>query len=563
MLKLSHSINRKFMMTFTVVILLSSLMFTASFYVVSTGIINQQVLPQFDKVLRTSSKDIFRQMDTSQALQLLKGKENSRFAVESYLSQKVEEFQLDSAYLIDLQENEATLIGVSDESLMKVGDKLELQEAMKSAESKGQASITDLYEDQYGYHKTAYIALPGSTAILAVSMDATFIKDKEAFILWICLLISLTVIVIGLLGAYIVSSRITKPMKKLVTATEKMAQGDFRETVDYTSKDEVGKLAESFRSMSKQLQDMIGKVMTTSRAVVDGSGYLNQSAATFKELTERSGAATSEIEKGSYTIASTTAENARAMEEISQGVQHIATSSAEVTEKIGQASNEAMTGNELAQTAVSQMKLVEEAAAKSRESIAALNDRSESISTTVSTIMEITKQINILSLNAAIEAARAGENGKGFAVVAEEVRKLAEQSRLATDQISENLLGIREEAMNSVQAMDVVGDEIHSGTERVTQASNAFEQLTELINNINMTIQSVSASTQEVSAGTEEVTASVEEAANITGKSLKSIEEIAGYAEQQIKEMEEHTKTVQELYNHALILQNEVLKFKI
>lgn len=563
MLKLGHSINRKFMVTFTVVILLSSLMFTVSFYVVSLGIITEQVLPQFDKVLRTSSKDIFRQLDTSQALQLLNGKENSRFAVESYLSDKTEEYQLDTAYLIDLQESEATVIGVSKGSLMNVGDKLEIQEAMKSAESKGDATITDLYADQFGYHKTAYIKLPGSTAVLAVSMDATFIKDKEASILWICLLISLAIVVIGLLGTYFVSNRITKPLKKLVSATEKMAQGDFRETVDFTSKDEVGKLAESFRIMSKQLQDMIGKVMTTSKAVVDGSGYLNQSTATFKELTERSGAATGEIEKGSYTIASAAAENARAMEEISQGVQHIATSSAEVTEKIGQASNEAMTGNELAQTAVSQMKLVEEAASKSRESIATLSDRSESISETVGAIMEITKQVNILSLNASIEAARAGEHGKGFAVVAEEIRKLAEQSRIATDQISENLLGIREEAMNSVQAMDLVGEEIQSGTERVTQASSAFEQLTELINNINMTIQSVSASTQEVSAGTEQVTASVEESANITGNSLKSIEEIAGYSEQQIKEMEEHSKTVQDLYNQALILQNEVLKFKI
>lgn len=563
MLKLNQSINRKFMITFTLVILLSSLMFTGSFYAVSIGIIKEQVLPQFDKVLKTSSKDIFKQLDTSQALQLLKGKENSRFTVESYLTQKVEEFQLDSAYLFDLQETEATVIGISENSPMKVGDKLEIQEAMKSAESKGNASITDLYTDQFGYHKTGYIALPGSTAVLAVSMDATFIKDKEASILWICLLISLAVIVSGLLGAYFVSNRITKPLKRLVSATEKMAKGDFRESIDFTSKDEVGKLAESFRTMTKHLQEMITKVMTTSQAVVDSSGYLNQSVTTIKELTERSGAATSEIEKGSYTIASTAAENARAMEEISQGVQHIATSSAEVTEKIGQASSEALSGNELAQTAVSQMKLVEEAAGKSRHSISALNERSESISATVNTIMEITKQINILSLNAAIEAARAGEHGKGFAVVADEVRKLAEQSRIATDQISENLLGIREEAMNSVQAMETVGHEIQSGSDRVTQASAAFEQLTELIYNINMTIQSVSASTQEVSAGTEEVTASVEEAANITGKSLKSIEEIANYASQQITEMEEHTKTVQDLYNHALILQKEVLKFKV
>lgn len=563
MFKTKHSINRKFMFTFAVVIILSSVLFSTSFLVVSMGIINKNVLPQFDKVLQTSSKDIFKNLDTTQALQLLKGKENSRFVVESYLSDKVEEYQLHTAYILDLQKDKATVIGVNENSKMKIGDSLAIQEAMLAAESKGNARISELYSDQFGSHKTAYIALPGSTALLAVGMDATFIEEKRTEIYWICFGISIFVIAVGMIVAYLNSRRITNPIKKLAAVTEKMAQGDFREQIDIVAKDEVGHLADSFRTMTAQLKEMIGKVLETSQSVVNGSDQLLHSTATYKELTEKSGAATLEIKEGSYTIASTAAENARAMEEISQGVQHIATSSAEVSEKIGQASKEAGSGNELAKTAVEQMKQVEQAAIQSRDSIAVLNERSESIASVVSVIMEITKQINILALNAAIEAARAGEYGKGFAVVAEEVRKLAEQSRNATDQIGEYLLSIREEAVNSVNAMDHVSEEIKSGRERVNQASLAFGQLTDLIYNINMTIQSVSASTQEVSAGTEEVTASVEEAANITAKSLQSIEEIANYSGQQISETEIHSKTVQALFDQALTLKASVEKFKM
>lgn len=563
MLKVNHSIGRKFMATFAIVIILSSLLFSLSFYFVSMGIINRNVLPQFDRVLQTSSKDIFKEMDTTQALQLLNGKENSRVIVESYLSEKVEEFQLHTAYLLDLKEDQAIVIGVNEGSPMKVGDQLEVQEAMRKAESKGKASISPLYSDQFGSHKTAYIALPGSSALLAVGMDATFIEDKKAEIFWICMGIFLLVILVGMLVAYLNSRRITNPIKKLEEVTSLMAQGDFRQEIGVTSKDEVGRLADSFRIMTAQLKAMIGQVLETSRNVVDGSDQLLHSASTFKELTEQSGAATLEIEKGSFTIASTAAENARAMEEISLGVQHIATSSAVVTEKIGQASAEAESGNMLANTAVEQMKSIEQAAVKSRDYISVLNERSESIAAVVGVIMDITKQINILALNAAIEAARAGEHGKGFAVVAEEVRKLAEQSRSATDQIGEYLLSIREEAMNSVNAMELVSHEIKSGRERVDQAGFAFGQLTELIRTINSTIQSVSASTQEVSAGTEEVTASVEEAANITAKSLQSIEQIADYANRQMSEMELHTETVQSLYRQALTMQEAVEKFKI
>ncbi|MGG6314562.1 methyl-accepting chemotaxis protein [Paenibacillus macerans] len=559
---INRSISRKLMSTFAVVIVVSSLLFSVSFYYISMGIINQNVLPQFDKVLLTSTQDIFKRLDTTQSLQLLSGKENSRFTVETYLTKSAKDFSLNTAYLIHLQEDGATVLAANENSGMKPGDKLETQAAMSEA-SKGGVHISDLYSDQFGSHKTAFIAIPGSKAMLAVGLDATFIDEKRAEILQVSIGITALVIVLGMAIAYFISSRMAKSLKKLVGVTEKMAGGDFRHEIEVKGHDEVAQLAGSFRTMTNQLKVMFATVMETSHAVVNGSDHLSKSVKTFEDLIGRSNAATHEIEAGSMTIASAAAENARAMEEISQGVQHIASSSAEVTERIGQAAEEAGAGNGLAQTAIEQMQHVEDAAARTLEHIRVLNERSESIAGVVGTITEITKQINILALNAAIEAARAGEHGKGFAVVAEEVRKLAEQSRLAMEEIGENLLSIREESENSVSAMQRASQEIVSGVGRVQKAGQAFEQLTELIQNINLTIQSVSASTQEVSAGTEEVTASVEESANITAKSLESMEQIANYSQQQLTEMESHSSTVNSLHEQALSLRESVEKFKI
>ncbi|GIP11433.1 methyl-accepting chemotaxis protein [Paenibacillus macerans] len=561
-LKINSSISRKFMLTFAALIVVSSLLFSVSFYYISMGIISQNVLPQFDKVLLTSTQDIYKRLDTNQAMQLMSGKENSRFAVESYLTKSAKEFHLNNAYLIQLQENGAAVIAANENSGMKAGDPLEIQNAMAET-SDGEIHISELYSDRFGSHKTAFIAIPGSKAVLAIGLDATFIDQKRAEILQICIGITALVIGAGLLVAYFVSRRITKSIKKLVAVTEKMAGGDFRQAIEVAGHDEVAQLAASFRTMTNQLKEMFAKVLDTSQIVVSGSEHLSRSVDTFGALITRSNAATREIESGSLTIATAAAENARAMEEISQGIQHIASSSAEVTERIGQAAEEAGAGNALAQTAVEQMQLVEEAAGRTLEHIRILNERSESIATVVGTITEITKQINILALNAAIEASRAGENGKGFAVVAEEVRKLAEQSRGAMDEIGEYLLSIREESENSVSAMQRASEQIVSGTGRVKQAGRAFGQLTELIQNINLTIQSVSSSTQQVSAGTEEVTASVEEAANITAKSLESMEQIAQYSQQQLTEMESHAQTVRSLHEQALSLREAVEKFRI
>lgn len=559
---INRSISRRLMSTYAAIIVVSSLLFSVSFYNISMGIIEHNVLPQFDKVLQTSTQDIFKRLDTTQSLQLLSGKDNSRFAVESYLTKSTKDYNLSTAYLLHIQEDGATVLATSEDSKMAPGDKLERRPAMTAAAGGG-VQISELYKDQFGSHKTAYIAIPGSKAMLAVGLDATFIDKKQDQILYICIGITLLVIVAGMAAAYFVSTRITKPIRKLVTVTEQMAGGDFRHNIQVKGNDEIAQLAGSFQTMTHQLKDMFASVMQTSQVVVNGSENLSRSVTTFEDLIARSNAATKEIEAGSLTIASAAAENARAMEEISQSVQHIAASSAEVTERIGQAADEAGTGNALAQTAVTQMQQVEDAANRTLEHIRTLNDRSESISNVVVTITEITKQINILALNAAIEAARAGEHGKGFAVVAEEVRKLAEQSRLAMEEISENLLSIREEAENSVNAMQRASEEIVSGTERVKQAGQAFEQLTKLIQNVNLTIQSVSASTQEVSAGTEEVTASVEESANITAKSLDNMEQISSYSQQQLDEMETHARTVRSLHKQALSLQESISKFRI
>ncbi|WP_223068974.1 methyl-accepting chemotaxis protein [Paenibacillus caui] len=563
MFSMKTSITQKLMITFALIIILSSVLFSLSFYFVSMNIIDKNVLPQFDKALSTSAKDIYNNLNNSQAMQVKSGSQNSIYTIQNYFTTKIKELNLQTAYLAQVQKDQAIVLVTDSNSPMKPKTTLEVQEAMNNALTSNSVSFSDLYSDEYGMHKTAYIGLPGSEIVLAVGINADFVKEKRDQINWICIGLSVFIIVTCLVTAYWVSRRITKPIVNLSRIAQKMAEGDFREDIPVKGSDEIALLSYSFRTMTLSLKEMIAEVLKTSEHVVGDSTEMAEKIEDIKSGMLKSRESAKNIQIGSETISSAATENARAMEEISKGVQHIATSSAEVSEQMCQASKELDASNKLAQATVEQINQIEMASAESLRHMQQMNSRSAAVTEIVKTINEITKQIQILALNAAIEASRAGEHGRGFAVVASEVRSLAEQSSSAVKEIGESLNQIREDSINSVHAMNEVNSEIKAGANKVREAGQAFQQLDEWIQHINMTMQSISSATQQVSAGTEEVTASVEESASISSQSLENIMAISASSESQREYMEAFFAKVNHLQKQADKLRDSVQQFKI
>lgn len=563
MLRFNRSIAAKLKLLNIAILLAASLLFSISFYAVSMSIINSYVVPQSVQSLETGAQELYSKLNASQALQTRQNGAGAVMTVESYLQDKVSSLKLESAYLATVTDQEVAVVARNTESTYQIGDKLPFMNEMQQAIDSQERQISGVYKDQYGVHKTAFYSIPGSNLIVAVNTDVGFIEQKTNQIFWICLLITVGVIAAGWVVSTLTVRKITRPLAELLKHSEQIAAGDLSRDLQIRGQDEIAQLAGSFREMTGNLKEMIGQVLSTSNAVVEGSHELLRRVDTISGTTQQSARSADEVAKGSVTIATAASENARAMEEITQGIQHIAASSGEVSDQISRAADEAVGGNTLAQNAVSQMNLVGEAAEQSLKFVRTMNERSEAIGEVVSSIFEITKQIQMLSLNASIEAARAGEHGRGFAVVAGEVRKLADQSKTATQQISDYLLTLREDSQKSVDSMNRVNTEIVSGTELVQRAGAAFNELMDLIQNVNLTIQAVSAATEEVSAGSEEVSASVEETAQITARAQEMLQEIGRSAENQLAEMDDHTLTVRKLNEEASALQKAVLKFKL
>lgn len=563
MFRIKHSIGRKFARLLFVVLLLASLMLSVSFYYISVSTFNSNVLPQIDKQLTSSVHDVYKNLNTTHAQQAMGNNQQSITNLGYYFKDKRNQLDVDNIFLAVVQDGQATVVTAEQNSKIRPGSKLEVTPAMEQALKGKTSTLSEVYTDDNGVHKTAYLSLSGTPMVIGVNADVSFIATKMNSILIICVIITLAALIIGMTAALLMSRRITRPITQLAAYSNKLAQGDFTEELSIKGTDEVGQLSESFRTMTLRLKEMIEQVLTTSDAVVEDANDLKSRVKVLNGMAEQSAESVSEIAHGSAAIANSAHDNSRAMEEINHSIQHIASAAGEVTEQISEASAEALGGNETAKIAMGQMRQIAEVSRQSLKQFQIMNERSQQIGEVVQGIMEITKQIQMLSLNASIEAARAGEHGRGFAVVAGEVRKLSEQSKHATDQIGSFLLSLQEDMKRSASEMNHVNTEVASGLEKALEAGDAFNHLMLLIQNIDQSIQSVSAATQQISAGSEEVSASVEETAQITGKSQSNAETLSHNSKRQAEELEGHSLTVEHLHEQATRLQQAVKQFKI
>ncbi|MCQ4086803.1 methyl-accepting chemotaxis protein [Saccharibacillus sp. JS10] len=561
---LNRSISHKIIFMSGAIILIVSLLLCGSFFVIFNNALHTRIVPEFSKTIDLSVTEIQGGVDPTQASMTAKANAVASMKMQTYLNDSAKEFRLENVYLINVQGEEATVVLANQGAIIKAGDKLpinpQMQQALKNTK---ETFVTPLNRTNNNAQIEGYQGVSGSTLLVAGTMDANFVTTVTQAILWTSIAITVVVIIVGALVAAMVSRQMTKPLSRLVRHARLIAEGDLQQNIEVKGRDEISQLSSAFQQMTSNLRQMIGQVLEATDRVKNDSLELSRGIGLLYEIGGKTSSSAVEIAQNSETVATSAAENAKAMEEISGGIQHIAESAAEVNEQITRASQQAISGNTLAQQAVGQMNRVQEITVEARSYIESMGSRSDEITKVLESITSISKQIQMLSLNASIEAARAGEHGKGFAVVADEVRKLSDQSRVATGQIELSLSALRENSERSVNAIGSVHHEIMSGAEAVRSAGSAFDELMSLMQQFNQSVQEVSASTQQVSAGSEQVSASVEETARITERVQMRVVDVSEGSARQVEEMESYARTVGELTRQADELEETVRRFKI
>ncbi len=436
---------------------------------------------------------------------------------------------------------------------------LELSRAGKVQEAKGYAM--KLREVSQG-------ALANLDELIKVTTDqaAAFDQQNQADAqaarntsLAAIVIVALFSILVGLW----VAGLIVNPVRKVQEVAEALAEGDLSRTAPVKSKDEVGLMAAAVNQAVENLRHLVRQVANTSEQVAASSEELATSAQAVGQVTQQVASTIGQLAQGADQQAKSAQDAGRVVENMSASIQQVAASSQRMSTDATGAVATAEDGRKAVDQAISQMATIKSTVDASAVAVKGLGERSQEIGRIVEVITGIADQTNLLALNAAIEAARAGEQGRGFAVVAEEVRKLAEQSREAAEQISSLIREIQGETAKAVETMESGTREVAAGAEVVGKSGRAFEAIVEAVQTVVAQIHEVGAATQQLATGSQQVVKSVESIAAITEQSAAGAEEVSASSEEQSASVEEIAASAESLAEMAQDLQKAVASFKL
>jgi len=299
-------------------------------------------------------------------------------------------------------------------------------------------------------------------------------------------------LIVGALFATLISRSISKPVAELKDAIERIGQGDLTVEIKAESKDEIGVISNSLTQAISSIKNLIGQSKTISSSLASSSEQLS--------------ATTEEISRNLKSQTERASQIASAAEEMSQTVVDIAKNASNIAEVSVTTANVAKEGKDMTINTAGEIKVIEDSVNKLSGIVNDLGERSRQIGDIVTVIKDIADQTNLLALNAAIEAARAGEQGRGFAVVADEVRKLAERTAKATDEIADMIRGIQTEVNVAEQSMEDATKKVASGVELSEKAANTLTQILNKAQELQSMIQQIASATEEMSSVTDHIT---------------------------------------------------------
>jgi methyl-accepting chemotaxis protein len=300
---------------------------------------------------------------------------------------------------------------------------------------------------------------------------------------------------------------LTRPLRRAIDITYRVAEGDLAVDIGRYNQDEVGQLFAATEKMCASLRGMIGDIHGNIGRLTEDAQALSQASEQATHTADRQHVAAAGM--------------AAALEEISSSIEQVsdhARDTKAIAEKFVTISDN---GVETVERTIDSMDEIAKLVRQVSEDVIRLGEQSEQISSIVDVIQEIAGQTNLLALNAAIEAARAGESGRGFAVVADEVRKLAERTSQSTKEIGETILSIQERARGAAGQMEAELSCVETGVQLANEAGKRISEIRQNTEQVQNAITGISAAIDEQAAANHDVATNVDKVASQAEENLQ------------------------------------------
>ena len=365
--------------------------------------------------------------------------------------------------------------------------------------------------------------------------------------------IGVGLLVFQLILSFILGLKISAPIRKITAYAQAVADGNTEAQLDVYSRDDMGQLADSLRTMEDNLRKLVhdasekaeeahkrgeeaklameeARVAQAQAEQAKREGMIS-AAAQIEEVVEQLNVSISDIseqvENTSGALdhaASRLAETATAMEEMNSTVLEVAKNAGGASDISNAAKRKAEVGSEIVSRAVVGIQEVQRQSQALRDGMAQLDDHAKAISQIMGVISDIADQTNLLALNAAIEAARAGEAGRGFAVVADEVRKLAEKTMSSTTDVGNAIAAIQQSAGQSIQQVEKAVGNISEATEYSNKSGEALKEIVGMVDQTADEVRAIAAASEQQSATSEEINRSVADVNHIAASTSQSMQ---------------------------------------
>jgi len=363
-----------------------------------------------------------------------------------------------------------------------------------------------------------------------------------------------------------------RPIKKLEGYASTVAAGNLDDTLDLAQRNEIGKLADSLRTMVGSLKGKIAEADEKTRMANEESARaakagreaeearaaavraraegMLQAAAKLESVVEIVTSASEELSaqveqssKGAENQSARVGETATAMEEMNATVLEVARNASQAAESAENARGRAENGATLVTDVVRSIAEAQTQALSLKEDMQSLGSQAEGIGQVMNVITDIADQTNLLALNAAIEAARAGDAGRGFAVVADEVRKLAEKTMNATREVGDAIRNIQHGTRRNIDNVEQAVQLIDNATGLANKSGDALQSIVQLVEVTSEQVRSIATAAEQQSATSEEINHSIEDISRISAETSDAMRQ-SSVAVTELARQSQEMKTV-------------------